>query len=596
MTNTDNNNNAQSELILTQEQEFAIKELPALSSVISCPGSGKTLTAALRMANRLSTWEHKSSGIALLSHTNVAIDSFTKEFIKLGYSGLPQLPHFVGTLDGFLTQFLLANFGHLVMNCQRKPTLIHGGEKFLENNDFKVWFPLKNGANKHPVKVSDLCIGLSQDSKPYIYQDLHQTERPPVNAEYAKTALYNLAAQGFYSHNHARYWAFQILEKYPKIRKALAHRFREVIVDEAQDTNLWQQKILDKFIQEGCQISLIGDPDQSIFEFGQADTSYLIDHSQKEEVYKHKLSKNHRSNKAIVEVAKPLSTFGTIEADRECDEPWHGAYIMSYTDGQENELLELFRSRTIEWGLEKDNCVAVARANNEVKKLRGENTNLDNSSTHQFIKATIQRDNFADPRSAYEIVDKLVLHLCDTDKDWTIIKNDPNQKELYYSLRKHVWQFVRDSNNGLPSATLKAKTEWHPKLKNNLRVFYSDLDYLPHISQPENLGQKIAAKNLEDIPISHLSLSKKRLDTIRVDTVHGVKGESLDATLYLANEKQITPVIKRFEGSRENNELVKIGYVAMTRPKHVLWLAIPEKTFNRKKDVFKNVGFHELAE
>ena len=82
---------------------------------------------------------------------------------------------------------------------------------------------------------------------------------------------------------------------------------------------------------------------------------------------------------------------------------------------------------------------------------------------------------------------------------------------------------------------------------------------------------------------------------IQFDTVHGVKGETHDATLYLETERNGGSDIGRVlccygvgqEGSSPlYNYSRKIVYVGMSRPRKLLCVAIQESTYKKSRDVF----------
>ena len=125
---------------LTERQKKIVFEKNGKFVVRACPGSGKTYSVAARLAWKLENWEYRSRGIATLSFTNVAWqeikNKLENEFnIKktFGY------PHFLGTIDSFVNQFIFLPFGHLVMGCNQRPILVgepHGswnGRFFSEN-------------------------------------------------------------------------------------------------------------------------------------------------------------------------------------------------------------------------------------------------------------------------------------------------------------------------------------------------------------------------------------------------------------------------------------------------------------------------------
>ena len=64
--------------------------------------------------------------------------------------------------------------------------------------------------------------------------------------------------------------------------------------------------------------------------------------------------------------------------------------------------------------------------------------------------------------------------------------------------------------------------------------------------------------------------TKSVIDPIlRVETIHGVKGESLDAVLYLADKDHVKAML---DGT--GTELGRIGYVALTRARNFFWLGL----------------------
>ena len=82
---------------------------------------------------------------------------------------------------------------------------------------------------------------------------------------------------------------------------------------------------------------------------------------------------------------------------------------------------------------------------------------------------------------------------------------------------------------------------------------------------------------------------------IEFDTIHGVKGETHDATLYLETEKNRGSDIGRILfhygiGKAGNSSLHeqsrKLAYVAMSRPRKLLCVAVQSKTYEKGKAVF----------
>ena len=83
---------------------------------------------------------------------------------------------------------------------------------------------------------------------------------------------------------------------------------------------------------------------------------------------------------------------------------------------------------------------------------------------------------------------------------------------------------------------------------------------------------------------------------IQFDTIHGVKGETHDATLYLETEmKNSSDIVRilpyfgvgRIGTSALHNYSRKLAYVGMSRPRKLLCLAVQESTYGRSKNAFQ---------
>jgi len=104
------------EIVFNKSGKFVVR---------ACPGSGKTYCVSARLARLVSEWKEGYSGIAAVSFTNVAwkeIEKNFKEEFSLNQS--ISFPHFLGTIDSFINQFIFLPFGHLVMKCNKRPTLV----------------------------------------------------------------------------------------------------------------------------------------------------------------------------------------------------------------------------------------------------------------------------------------------------------------------------------------------------------------------------------------------------------------------------------------------------------------------------------------
>ncbi len=103
------------------------------------------------------------------------------------------------------------------------------------------------------------------------------------------------------------------IELFEDVRERWRRTFRHVLVDEYQDTNHAQYRLLQLLASEHGNLMVVGDEDQSIYGFRHADVSNILDFDQDfpgADVVK--LEQNYRSTQTILSAAN-----GVVERNRE---------------------------------------------------------------------------------------------------------------------------------------------------------------------------------------------------------------------------------------------------------------------------------------
>jgi DNA helicase-2/ATP-dependent DNA helicase PcrA len=98
-----------------------------------------------------------------------------------------------------------------------------------------------------------------------------------------------------------------LLKENPEIRRTLDARFRYILVDEYQDTNLSQYTIVRALSIDYPNLAVTGDPDQSIYGWRGANVSNILEFEHDyPQVRVVRLEQNYRSTKRILRVADAL--------------------------------------------------------------------------------------------------------------------------------------------------------------------------------------------------------------------------------------------------------------------------------------------------
>lgn len=143
---------------LSDEQQDVVHAPLSALSVIACAGSGKTKTAVHRLEKIKYELKDTRSHVALLSFSNIAVDTFRKAYLEVssnnrGRSNLNRVT--IDTLDGFITNHIIRPHAYRTMGCSKIPFLVDGSEPFLLNKDYKFWYALTSG-EKRSVEGSEI--------------------------------------------------------------------------------------------------------------------------------------------------------------------------------------------------------------------------------------------------------------------------------------------------------------------------------------------------------------------------------------------------------------------------------------------------------
>lgn len=177
--------------------------------VSACPGSGKTTLIVAKLAILARKWPHRTKGICVLSHTNVAREEIQR---RLGSTVIGQrlldYPHFIDTIHGFVNRFLALPW--LNSNGFPSPTIDNDvttayRRSVLANADYRTvqnFLEQKySGFDRLRICARDLSFDLGGKSFP---------ARPNAKSfKLAKQAIETAAQAGYFCYDEMFVWGMR---------------------------------------------------------------------------------------------------------------------------------------------------------------------------------------------------------------------------------------------------------------------------------------------------------------------------------------------------------------------------------------------------
>ena len=161
-----------------------------------------------------------------------------------------------------------------------------------------------------------------------------------VYREYQKT----LKANNALDFDDLIFKTVELLNRDEEVLEAYQERFRYIMVDEYQDTNTSQFRLISKLAQKYGNLCVVGDDDQSIYKFRGANIGNILNFENTFPGAKViKLEQNYRSTKTIVSAANSLISHNDrqipkdVFSDKEKGSPLH--VYSAYSDIEEAEIV-----------------------------------------------------------------------------------------------------------------------------------------------------------------------------------------------------------------------------------------------------------------
>ena len=344
---------------LNDQQKLAVNCSLGNKLVLAGAGSGKTRVLTCRVAKLIYDYDIKPSNILALTFTNKASNEMKQRLqaiLKISTQGL-----WFGTFHGICRRILKIHWKEAgikdffsILDSQDQLRIIKRIVKSrkLDDNfyDPKQLQSFINSQKDRGLRY-DKC---NNDDKLYIdiYKEYDEICRQTNSVDFADLILLT----------------YEMFMNNSEILKYYSSRFKNIMVDEFQDTNTLQFNLLKLLNKENCSLYVVGDDDQSIYGWrGARSENIKYFNKQFKDVEIFRLEQNYRSTTNILDVANNLIS---KNKDRMGKNLWTNTnqgnpvyFYEAYNDDDECSFIVDKIEQFVESGMKRSDIAILYRSN-----------------------------------------------------------------------------------------------------------------------------------------------------------------------------------------------------------------------------------------
>ena len=596
---------------LNQAQREAVGALDGPVMLLAGAGTGKTRTVTCRIAHMLER-RIPASEILAVTFTNKAASEMRER------------------ISGMVSKKAAAEMTVCTFHSLCVRILRDGIDKLGYKKNFSICsysdqvglmkqLLVRKGGSSEKVKPDDVLSAISKGKNKGIDpQDLEDEYFAMLGVAYQN----ELRAQNAVDFDDLLLMGEQILREHADVREVFRKRFTRVTVDEFQDTNSLQMRLLQQLVgPPNYHVCVVGDDDQSIYGWRGAEVANIL---QFEKFFPNpkviRLEENYRSTQAVLHTANSLIRHNVGRREKILRPTRTGGdpvrIVAMPGDDEEAEFIaEEIMNEKGAFGREWEDFAILFRTNGQSRKL--ELAFRERKMPYRMVGA----QSFYDRREVRDVLAYAqLLAAPDTDVPLLRILNAPNRgigqatailaTDWSRQQNQSVWQALCDPNftEQLGTKSANAIQEFIATIagaKNRIEIakqnpaevlekLIKEIEYLPWIerscktdSERQQRGEGIFSvidslrkhtekgKNLQSF-IDHSALASEKDDEdlekkqgVTLITLHASKGLEFPIVFLVGLEEGFLPHTRSIaEGTKDEER--RLLYVGITRAKDQL--------------------------
>jgi DNA helicase-2/ATP-dependent DNA helicase PcrA len=611
---------------LNDQQRIAVEHVDGPIMIIAGAGSGKTKVLTTRIAHLM---KHgvDAFNILALTFTNKAAAEM-KERVEHALGNTEARNLYIGTFHSVFARILRGEATKLgyphnftIYDTDDAKSVIKGivNELNLDDKHYKPAYIY----NRISAAKNSLIEPAMYKTDSVIQQEDARSNRQlmgDIYEAYAKRCFKN----GAMDFDDLLLKMYQLLTHFPDALAKYQGRFRYILIDEYQDTNLAQYAIIKMLGARHENICVVGDDAQSIYSFRGATVQNILQFQDDyEDVKIVKLEQNYRSTQTILNIAnnvignnknqipKELWTSnvdgeklilartmtdndeGRFVADAIKEQQMRNHYanrdfaLLYRTNAQSRSFEESLRRMNIPYKLVGGTSFYQRK---EVKDYLAYLRLVVNSQDEENLKRII---NYPLRGIGKTSVEKILVRASEMDKTfWEVIEN-PKESGIYSSQLEGFVTMIKSFRTMLEKQNAYDVAFAVGKHTNLVQELYNDKS-VEGLARYENVQELLnSIKEFSETPDEEGELTEKSLgsylqqitlltdadqnnnmdaDTVKLMTIHSAKGLEFQCVFVVGLEENLFPSSMSLYERADLEEERRLFYVAITRAKERLWV------------------------
>lgn len=486
--------------------------------------------------------------------------------------------------------------------------------KKIVNNEYNI---LRKNQKKI---IENLDLSSVENSNYFTYNELNG---------YLREIFYYLFSFGILRYKDAYFFAEKYLSEFPNLPDIFINRFKYVLIDEMQDTKDFQFKVLNKvFPCSKVIVQKFGDLNQEILDFDSDKSGWhKCPHKSPLPLPKSKrFGENIANIVCDLRVSKGIDNIDKVLGNEDKKEITRHPCIILYDDSTLDKVLDTYidiiEKENLSELVKNHKFYAISRIGKHKNPTQNHLSIFKYTSNYErdsdlkktkeknvFVYMECNKDSIIHPNAVFDISINTILEALFIESKKNEDKNAYFNKDTLIShLEKNFLSLFKEFTEVIIEVSFKVNQSDGSYVLDLKYIFQKILKDVFNIETSlDNLLEKIISKKVT--PTKNIYENTKNIP-INLSTIHSSKGQTHTATLVLDSRYNKVEEFKYFRellingintctySENETKFSIKLAYVAMTRPTHLLCLALHKKLLSdieitalkSKKYNFYNAG------